>query len=99
MPEELRYFSHLRAMERGSREYSFLVIGSRTSQMIARVVCWRKGSILAVLATGSRSMSDSLIACQPRMEEPSKPKPWSKDSVVSSEIGRVVCCHRPGKSM
>ena len=86
-------------MERGSREYSFLVIGSRTSQMIDSVVCCMNGSILAVSATGTSSMSDSLIACQPRMEQPSNPKPWSKLSRVSSLIGQVVCCHRPGKSM
>ena len=55
------------------------------------------GSSLAVSATGTSSMSDSLIACQPRMEEPSKPKPWSKLSSVSSLTGSVVCCHRPGK--
>src|SRR5216683_3194405 len=99
MPDFLRYLSALRAMERGSREYSFLVIGSRTSQMIDSVVWLMNGSILAVLATGNSSMSDSLMACQPRMEEPSNPKPWSKLSAVSSEIGQVVCCHSPGKSM
>src|SRR5882724_4565267 len=86
-------------MERGSREYYFLVIGSRTSQSSWRVVCWRKGSILAVSGTGTRSMSDSLMACQPRMEEPSKPKPCSKLWRVSSLIGVVVCCQSPGKSM
>src|SRR5438105_3547972 len=99
MPDFFRYFSVLRAMERGSREYSFLVIGSRTSQMIESVVCVMNGSTLAVLATGSNSMSDSLIACQPRIEEPSKPKPCSKLSRVSSEIGQVVCCQSPGKSI
>jgi hypothetical protein len=36
----------LRAMERGSRLYSFLVIGSRTSQMIDSVVCCMNGSML-----------------------------------------------------
>src|SRR5438874_2692697 len=99
MPDFLRYFSTLRAIERGSREYSFLVIGSRTSQMIDKVVWLMNGSSLAVPATGSRSMSDSLIACQPRIDEPSKPNPCSKLSMVSSEIGQVVCCQSPGKSM
>src|SRR2546423_9513770 len=94
-----RYSTVLRAIERGSREYSFLVIGSRTSQIIDSVVCWRNGSILAVSGTGIRSMSDSLIACHPRMEDPSKPNPWSKLSSVSSVMGQVVCCQRPGKSM
>ncbi len=41
----------------------------------------------AVSGTGFSSMSDSLIACQPRMLEPSKPKPRSKVS-RSSSLGR-----------
>ena len=35
--------------------------------MIDSVVCGMNGSIFAVSATGTSSMSDSLIACQPRM--------------------------------
>ena len=89
----------MRAMERGSRLYSFLVIGSRTSQISDSVVWSMNGSILAVSATGTSSMSDSLMACHPRMLDPSKPKPWLKLSKVSSLMGQVVCCQRPGKSM
>ena len=51
----------------------------------------------AVSGTGLTSMSDSLIACQPRMLEPSKPKPRSKVSSSSSRAGTEKCCHRPGK--
>ena len=45
------------------------------------------------------SMSDSLMACQPRMLEPSKPSPSSKIVFVRASAGMVKCCHRPGKSM
>ncbi len=44
-------------------------------------------------------MSLSLIACQPRMLEPSNPSPSSKTSSVSLLTGMVKCCHSPGKSM
>src|SRR5438552_647809 len=45
------------------------------------------------------SMSDSLIAFQPRMEEPSKPRPSSKTPSSRASAGMVKCCHKPGKSM
>ena len=44
-------------------------------------------------------MSLSLIACQPRMLEPSKPRPSSKTSSSSLPTGMVKCCQSPGKSM
>ena len=44
-------------------------------------------------------MSDSLMACQPLMLEPSKPNPRSMFSSVTSRAGTEKCCHRPGKSM
>src|SRR5207248_7064894 len=59
----------------------------------------KNGSMNAVSGCGRTSMSDSLIATQPRIEEPSKPRPSSKVlSLIASE-GMVKCCHRPGKSM
>ena len=45
------------------------------------------GSTNAVSACGSRSMSLSLIACQPRMLEPSKPRPSSNTSSSSLRDG------------
>ena len=53
----------------------------------------------AVSGTGLTSMSDSLIACQPRMLEPSNPRPSSKVSSSISRGGTEKCCQRPGKSM
>src|SRR5215472_18687183 len=46
-----------------------------------------------------RSMSDSSMVWNPRMEEPSKPSPSSKMSSFSSDTGIEKCCQRPGRSM
>ena len=43
-------------------------------------------------------MSDSLIACQPRMLEPSKPRPSSNMPASNSSAGIEKCCQVPGKS-
>src|SRR5438093_7294630 len=68
-------------------------------QIIVKVASLQNGSRKAVSGTGSTSMSDSLIACQPRMDEPSKPRPSSKTASSRASAGIVKCCHRPGKSM
>jgi hypothetical protein len=39
------------------------------------------------------SMSLSLMACHPRMEEPSKPMPSSKVLSLISLAGYEQCCH------
>src|SRR5262245_33448211 len=44
-------------------------------------------------------MSDALIGCQPRIEEPSKPRPSSKSASSYSLIGIVKCCQVPSRSM
>ena len=43
-------------------------------------------------------MSDSLISCQPRIDEPSKPRPSSNTSGSRSAMGMVKCCQVPGRS-
>src|SRR5262249_40194148 len=68
-------------------------------QIIVSVFSLQNGSMNAVSGTGSTSMSDSLMACQPRMLEPSKPSPSSKTPSSRASCGMVKCCHRPGKSM
>jgi hypothetical protein len=45
------------------------------SQMSDSVGVVRNGSITAVVGSGTINMSELLIACQPRIDEPSKPKP------------------------
>ena len=52
----------------------------------------------AVSGSGIRSMSDSWISWNPRIDEPSKPSPSSKTSSVSSCAGIEKCCIRPGRS-
>jgi hypothetical protein len=41
-------------------------------------------------------MSDALIGCQPRIEEPSNARPSSKRPSFSRFAGIVVCCQTPG---
>src|SRR6185437_11826033 len=74
-------------------------MGSAMSQMSDSVGCSVNGSITAVAASGMINMSDALMGCQPRIDEPSKPKPFSNDASDSCDTGTVVCCHMPGKSM
>src|ERR1051325_7459190 len=54
-----------------------------------------KGSIQAVSGSGMASMSEASILFQPRMEEPSKPRPSEKMSSVSSRMGQLKCCQVP----
>src|SRR6478672_3146982 len=99
MPVDFRYFSALRMMLRGSREYGSLVIGSYTLQISDSVGYCVNGSIFAVVGSGMSSMSEALIGCQPRIDEPSSPKPSSNESSLSCGIVTVVCCQIPGRSM
>src|SRR5438067_9670784 len=68
-------------------------------QITVSVASLQNGSRNAVSGTGMTSMSDSLMACQPRMLEPSKPRPSSKTDSSRASAGMVKCCQRPGKSM
>src|SRR5574342_1081933 len=99
MPVDLRYFSALMAMLRGSREYGSFVIGSTMLQMSDSVGSAMNGSMTAVSASGTTSMSEAWIACQPRIEEPSNPRPPSKTASLSSSMGTVKCCQMPRKSL
>ena len=60
-----------------------------------RVGSAMKGSMKAVSGSGMASMSLASMLFQPRMLEPSKPRPSVKISSVSSRIGQVKCCHVP----
>src|ERR1043165_2422857 len=64
-------------------------------QVNERVGSAMKGSMKALLGSGMASMSEASIDFQPRMEEPSKPKPSEKTSSVSSEMGQLKCCQVP----
>src|ERR1700722_10777579 len=78
-------------MCRGSREYGCFVMGSKIEQTRLMVGTAENGSIL--------TMSDALIGCQPRIDEPSNAKPSSNRAVSRRYPGICVCCHTPGKSM
>jgi len=59
----------------------------------------KNGSITAVPASGTASMSELLIGCQPRIDEPSKPTPSLNVPSSHVSIGYEQCCHDPRKSM
>src|SRR6266850_1906894 len=55
----------------------------------------QKGSIKAVSGSGMASMSEASMLFQPRILDPSKPKPSLKTSSVNSRIGQLKCCQVP----
>src|SRR3989442_10669658 len=58
-----------------------------------------QGSTNALAGSGSKSMSLSLIAWNPRIDEPSKPTPSANIASVSSLSGSEKCCQVPGRSV
>src|SRR5277367_1800953 len=64
-------------------------------QVRERVGTLQNGSMKAVAGSGMASMSEASMDFQPRMDEPSKPKPSLKTSAVSSLIGTLKCCQVP----
>src|ERR1700693_743054 len=68
-------------------------------QIKESVASFMNGSRMPVSASGTTSMSLAWIGIHPRIDEPSKPRPSSNTSSVSSASGMVKCCQRPRKSM
>src|SRR5678809_1181662 len=68
-------------------------------QITDRVGSFMNGSITAVVGSGITNMSELWISAQPRIDDPSKPRPSSNTPSVSSATGTVKCCHIPRKSM
>src|SRR5262245_15829521 len=64
-------------------------------QVRERVGTAQNGSMKAVAGSGIASMSEASMDFQPRMEEPSKPRPSLKDSSESSLMGQLKCCQVP----
>src|SRR5688500_8164139 len=64
-------------------------------QVRLKVGTWQKGSMKAVAGSGMASMSLASMLFQPRIEEPSKPRPSSKTSSPISPIGQLKCCQVP----
>src|SRR4051812_24773909 len=69
------------------------------SQTIESVVSAKNGSITAVAGSGIRHMSDSLIAFQPAIEEPSNIVPSENMSSSTMVLSKVTCCHLPRGSV
>src|SRR3712207_3726445 len=69
------------------------------SQTIESVAAEKKGSITAVVGSGMRVMSDSLIAFQPAIEEPSNMMPSVNTSSSMMDTSNVTCCHLPRGSV
>src|SRR6188472_37236 len=63
------------------------------------VVSAKNGSIVAVTGSGIRHMSDSLIAFQPAIDEPSNMVPSAKMSSSIMLMSKVTCCHLPRGSV
>src|SRR6267378_1917179 len=59
----------------------------------------KQGSTNALAGSGSSSMSLSLMAWKPRIDEPSNPKPSVNVSSSSSFKGIEKCCQVPGRSV
>src|SRR5678809_582734 len=55
----------------------------------------QKGSMKAVAGSGIASMSEASMLFQPRMLDPSKPKPSANTSSLSSSMGQEKCCQVP----
>src|SRR5690242_5405459 len=73
-------------------------MGSTMSHVSERVGTWRQGSTNALAGSGIRSMSLSLIAWNPRIDDPSNPSPSSNTSSVRCFTGIEKCCQVPGRS-
>src|ERR1700693_2306479 len=63
------------------------------------VVSAKNGSIVAVTGSGIRHMSDSLIAFQPAIDEPSNINPSANVSSSIIPASKVTCCHLPRGSV
>src|SRR5207249_8163846 len=68
-------------------------------QMSESVGSALKMSIQAVAGSGMTSMSEALITFQPRILEPSNPRPSVKISSLYSVRVVVKCCQAPGRSV
>src|SRR5712671_6694495 len=67
-----------------------MVVGSITSQRRSTVGSSKNGSITAVLGSGIRIMSDSLMPFHPAMEEPSNILPSRNRSSSTSRAGLLL---------
>ncbi len=88
MPVDFRYASARLAIERGSREYACIVLGSSTSHCSSRVLSAVNGSMTALSGSGISTMSDSLMPFQPAIDEPSNILPSSNSDSSTECAGK-----------
>src|ERR1700680_2818824 len=69
------------------------------AQLRTMVEAAKKGSMHAEAGSGMSVMSDSLIAFQPAIDEPSNIKPSAKTSSSMMPVSKVTCCHLPRGSV
>src|SRR6476620_425182 len=69
------------------------------SHTMDRVEAEKKGSNCAVVGSGISVMSDSLIAFQPPIDEPSNITPSANASSSTIDTSKVTCCHLPRGSV
>src|SRR5271166_4628850 len=69
------------------------------SQLMTMVDAAKNGSMHAEVGSGIKVMSDSLIALQPEIDEPSNISPSAKASSSISVWSKVTCCHLPRGSV
>src|ERR1700722_5690728 len=69
------------------------------SQFMTIVEAAKNGSMQAEVGSGISVMSDSLIARQPAIDEPSNMSPSAKASSSISVWSNVTCCHLPRGSV
>ncbi len=98
IPDCFRCSSALRATWRGSRVNSFRLMGSTTLAITLTVGFAKNGSMRPVAGSGTAIMSDSWMPIQPRIDEPSNPRPSSKVPSSSTSTGNEQCCQLPSMS-
>src|SRR5271170_5317200 len=69
------------------------------SQLMTIVEAGKNGSMQADVGSGIRHMSDSLIAFQPAIDDPSNICPSANVSSSIMETSKVTCCHLPRGSV
>ena len=72
--------------------------GSWMKKFSASVFWIRNGSTKAVVTSGSSIMSDSWMAWNPRIDDPSKARPSVTTLSSNDSTGMLKCCITPGRS-
>ena len=94
-PLSFKYFSAFFAVLLGSLSYGSFLTASNMSQKMFSVGCELKGSIIGLDRSGFKIISDSFIAFQPAIDDPSKNTPFSNISSSTTLTSMVKCWSLP----